>query len=245
MRNLANRAVMVTGGASGLGKAIVERFLEEGALVLATDRDADALAELPARPNFETLSCDVTDAAAVRAAVARAVALFGKLDVVVNNAGIGPVRTPLHEAGIDEWHQVIEVNLTGVFYGMKFGIEQMLGQDSHGTIVNIASIGGMIGVPQMPSYVAAKGGLINLTRSAAIEYGPVGIRVNAVAPAAVVTPLLRRMAGSAADDIIQANPLAGAVTPEDVAAAVAFLASDDARSISGVILPVDGGYTAQ
>ena len=245
MRNLANRSVMVTGGASGLGKAIVERFLAEGALVLATDRDAEALSALPTRPHLQTLSCDVTDAPAVRAAVSHVVKLFGKLDVVVNNAGIGPARTPLHEANIDEWHRIIDVNLSGVFYGMKFGIEQMLGQDSRGTIVNIASTGGMVGVPQMPSYTAAKGGLVNLTRAAAIEYGPVGIRVNAVAPAAVITPLLRRMAGEAADDIAKANPLARAVTPEDIAAAVAFLASDDASSISGVILPVDGGYTAQ
>tara|TARA_B110001454_G_scaffold213088_1_gene230731 strand:+ start:4247 stop:5005 length:759 start_codon:yes stop_codon:yes gene_type:complete len=252
MKNLAGKVVMVTGGASGLGLAMVQRFLEEGSHVVAADRSRAALDELVTQGSAAVpLDLDVTDPDAVERAIGFVVDKFGALDVLVNNAGVGPKREQLHKSSLDDWRKVMDVNLSGAFYCIKFGVAQMLKQEARGNIVNIVSTGGMVGMAQLPSYAAAKGGLVNLTRAAAVEYGPAGIRVNAVAPTAVVTPMLQSMAdlpgdpSDVAQRIAQMNPLHGVVEPDDIAAAVAFLASDDARFISGVILPVDGAYTAQ
>lgn len=251
MRNLTGKVVMVTGGASGLGRAMVQRFLEEGSNVVAADRSRAALDDLVAQNSAIPLDLDVTNPDAVEDAIAFVADKFGALDVLVNNAGVGPKREELHKSSLEDWRRVMEVNLSGAFYCMKFGIAQLLKQEMRGNIVNIVSTGGMVGMAQLPSYTAAKGGLVNLTRAAAVEYGPSGIRVNAVAPTAVVTPMLQFMAdmpgnpSDVAQKIAHMNPLHGVVEPDDIAAVVAFLASDDARFISGVILPVDGAYTAQ
>ncbi|SEK05046.1 meso-butanediol dehydrogenase / (S,S)-butanediol dehydrogenase / diacetyl reductase [Sphingobium sp. AP50] len=251
MKNLSGKVVLVTGGASGLGKATVERFAAEGARVVVADLNAEGAQAVAAQFGGQAVRMNVADPGSVEEAISCTVESFGRLDVLVNNAGIESARALIHEATLENWRKVIDVNLTGVFYCMKYALGQLLRQGDGGNIVNISSIAGMVAVSGLPPYVAAKAGVSNLTREAAIEYGPHGIRVNAVAPTAVYTPLLQRMAGDAKepaavmDGLKTLSPLHGLAEPEDIAAAVAFLASDDARFISGVTLPVDGGFTAQ
>ncbi len=250
MKNLKDKAVVVTGGASGLGRAMVERFIEEGSRVVISDINDDGEA-VAADLKAKFVKTDVTNPASVEAAIAFAVAQFGRLDVLVNNAGVESLQAPMHECTNENWHRVIDVNLSGVFYGMKYGIAQLLRQGGGGNVVNTSSVAGLVGFQRIPPYTASKAGVSNLTREGAIEYGAHNIRVNAVAPTAVLTPLNQRLIDTAEDPkafleyLETLNPLRGMPLPEDVAAAVAFLASDDARFISGAILPVDGGYTCR
>jgi NAD(P)-dependent dehydrogenase (short-subunit alcohol dehydrogenase family) len=251
VKNLSGRVVLVTGGASGLGKAIVERFVAEGCRVAVADIDAETGEAMARSVGALFVRTDVADPAQVEFAVRFAVTAFGRLDVVVNNAGIESEQVPTHECSTENWRRIIDVDLTGVFHGMKYGIAQFIRQGDGGSVVNMSSVAGLTGYPCIPPYAAAKAGVSNLTRSAAVEYGAHGIRVNAVAPTAVSTAIIERLIERAPEPealrkhLETMNPLLGMPTPEDVAAAVAFLASDDARFISGVILPVDGGYTAR
>jgi NAD(P)-dependent dehydrogenase (short-subunit alcohol dehydrogenase family) len=246
MKNLREKNVFITGGGSGLGKAMAERFIAEGAIVTVADRDAEtrhAARALGAR----FIQLDVTDPVAFEAAIHEA----GELDILLNNAGIGAAYTALHEADLKSWHDVIHVNLTGVFLGMKFGLARMVAQDRPGVVINTASIAGISGFPNVPAYSAAKAAVAHLTRCAAIEYGPRRIRINAIAPTVILTPLMQRSIANEADPQAALaryesfNPLPGMPEPADVAAAAAFLASDDARFITGVVLPVDGGFSAR
>jgi meso-butanediol dehydrogenase / (S,S)-butanediol dehydrogenase / diacetyl reductase len=251
MKNLRGKVALVTGGASGLGKAMAERFAAEGSKVVIADVHAKAGEAVAAAVSGRFVRTDVTDPASVESAVAFAVAAFGRLDIMVNNAGIESLQAPMHECTIENWRKVIDVDLSGVFYGMKYGIAQFMRQGGGGSVVNTSSVAGIIGFHNIPPYTAAKAGVSNLTREGAVEYGPYNIRVNAVAPTAVLTDLNQRLIDSAPDPaafkkyLETLNPLSGMPTPEDVAAAVVFLASDDARFISGAVLPVDGGYTAR
>jgi NAD(P)-dependent dehydrogenase (short-subunit alcohol dehydrogenase family) len=251
MKNLKSKVVLVTGGASGLGRAMTERFSSEGSRVVIADLDVERGQQLAGAVDGFFVRTDVTDPTSVEAAVAFAVEKLGRLDVIVNNAGVESLQAPMHECTIENWHRVIAVNLSGVFFGMKYGIAQFVKQESAGNVVNISSVAGIIGFHNIPPYSASKAGVSNLTREGAVEYGSRGIRVNAVAPTAVLTPLNQRLIDTQPDPaafkkyLETLNPLAGMPTPEDVAAAVVFLASDDARFISGAVLPVDGGYTAR
>lgn len=251
MKDLGDKVVLVTGGASGLGRAMVERFAQEGARLVVADLDGEGAQRAAEEVGGTSVIMDVADPVSAERAVQTAVSHFGRLDILVNNAGIESERAPIHEASLENWQRVIDIDLTGVFHGMKFGLAQFLRQGDGGAIVNISSIAGLVAVEGLGSYVAAKAGVTNLTRAAALEYGPMGIRVNAVAPTAVYTPLYQRMAGPTRDhaSIIEGletlSPLRGQASPHDIAAAVAFLASADARFITGVTLPVDGGYTAR
>lgn len=251
VKNLSGRVVLVTGAASGLGKAMAERFAAEKAKVVVADVNASGAEAVADEIGGKWIRLDVADPDSAQAAVAFTVEAYGRLDILVNNAGVESARAPVHEATLENWHRVLDINLNGVFHCMKFGLAQMIKQGGGGNVVNISSIAGMVGITGLPSYVAAKSGVANLTRAAAVEYGPHGIRVNSVAPTAVYTPLFQRMAGADADPVSvkgglkSLSPLVGIAEPEDIAAAVAFLASDDARFISGVVLPVDGAYTAR
>jgi meso-butanediol dehydrogenase/(S,S)-butanediol dehydrogenase/diacetyl reductase len=241
---------LITGGGSGLGRAIAVRFRAEGARVMIADVDGSAQ-EVATELGAAFVHADVTDPNAVAAAVAACSNTYGRLDVMVNNAGIGADFVKLHDRAVEDWHKIIEVDQNGVFYGMKFALAQMVRQTAGGVVINISSIAGLSGFGNLTPYTAAKAAVVHMTRCAALEYGPCGIRVNGVAPTVVMTPLIERaLAADPNANVTRAayeslNPLPGMPGPEDVAAAVAFLASDDARYITGVMLPVDGGFTAK
>jgi NAD(P)-dependent dehydrogenase (short-subunit alcohol dehydrogenase family) len=247
----AGKVAFVTGGASGLGAAAAQRFSDEGAQVAVADIDGAAAQKLAAslRDGY-AVQLDTSDAESVARGVADAVEHFGRLDVVFNNAGITGPQQILHELDVEDWHRVRAVNGDGIFYVMKYAIEAML-RTGGGSIVNTSSTAGLTGQLNISAYTFAKAGIIGLTRSAAIEYAKQNIRVNAIAPTVVWTPLVQRFAESAPDPVAMRalmenyNPTPGIPTAEDVAALVAFLASDEARWITGHTVPIDGGYVAQ
>jgi NAD(P)-dependent dehydrogenase (short-subunit alcohol dehydrogenase family) len=247
----SGKVAFVTGGASGLGAAAAMRFADEGAKVVVADIDDDGARQLASRlPDGFAVRVDTADPESVEAAVRRAVEHYGRIDVVFNNAGIAGAQYPLHELPVEDWRKVRGVNGDGMFYVMKYCVAEML-KTGGGSIVNTSSTAGLTGQVNISPYTFAKAGLIGLTRSAAIEYAGQNIRVNAIAPTVVWTPLVERFAQNAPDPaamraaIENYNPTPGIPMAEDIAAAVAFLASDEARWITGHTLPIDGGYCAQ
>ena len=251
MKRFEGKVVYVTGGASGLGEAAVRRFAEEGARLVIADIDekrakkvagslADALA----------VRVDTSDAESVERSIDAAVERYGRIDVIFNNAGISGEQLLIHEMSIENWNRVTRINGDGVFYVLKFGIAAML-RNGGGAIVNTSSTNGLIGIPNIAPYTFTKWGVIGLTKSTAIEYAKQGIRVNAIAPTVVRTPLVEKFIADAPDPKEMAermetfNPMPGMPTANDVADAVLFLASDEARFITGHVIPIDGGYTAQ
>src|SRR5262245_485186 len=249
MGRFDGKVVVVTGAAAGIGAACARRFVREGARVVLGDIDAagaGALArELDAgRGVAAAEAVDVADAAAVEALVAAAVARFGRLDAMVNNAGIGSVgRAP--ELPLEEWRRTLAVDLDSVFYGCRAAIPRLRASGG-GAIVNTASVSGLAGDHLLPAYNAAKGGVVNLTRAIALDHAREGIRCNAVCPGATETPM---SAAILANEALSAEfrrliPIGRIDRADEVASAVAFLASDDAAYITGVMLPVDGGLLA-
>lgn len=251
MLNLKDRVVLITGGASGLGRAAANRFAQEGARVVIADLNLARAQEAANELGGRAVRADVANPASVEDMVAFAADAFGRLDILVNNAGVEALHAPIHECTLEDWRRVVDINLNGVFYGMKYAITRLLAQGGGGNIVNVASTAGIVGMAGLSSYVASKAAVVNLTRAGALEYGPLGIRVNAVAPTAVMTEMGERMMARAPDPsgfvnyLETMNPMKGMPTPDDIAAALVFLASDEARFVNGVTLPVDGGYTAQ
>jgi NAD(P)-dependent dehydrogenase (short-subunit alcohol dehydrogenase family) len=246
-----DKVLFVTGGASGLGAATARRFADEGAKVAVADINEEAAREYAASlPDAVALAVDTADPESVARAIESAVAHYGRIDVIFNNAGIEGEQTPLHEMTIDNWQRVTSVNGDGVFYVLKHGIEAML-ETGGGAVINTSSTAGLTAQDNISPYTFTKAGIVGLTRSAAVEYAARGIRVNAIAPTVVMTPLVRRFIENAADpaEMLERmesfNPMPGIVQPEDVAALVAFLASDDARWITGITIPIDGGYCAR
>ncbi len=246
-----NKVLFVTGGASGLGAATARRLADEGARVAVADINEDGGREFAASlPDGIALGVDTADPESVRRAIQAAVAHYGQIDVIFNNAGIEGEQTALHEMTVDNWQRVTSVNGDGVFYVLKHGIEAML-ETGGGSIINTSSTAGLTAQDNISPYTFTKAGIVGLTRSAAVEYAARGIRVNAIAPTVVMTPLVRRFIDNADDPVEMRrrmesfNPIPGIVEPEDVAALVAFLASDDARWITGVTIPIDGGYCAR
>lgn len=246
-----NKVLFVTGGASGLGAATARRFADEGAKVAIADINEEAGREYAGSlPDAVALAVDTADPASVARAIQSAVAHYGQIDVIFNNAGIEGEQAGLHEMTVDNWNRVTSVNGDGVFYVLKYGIEAML-ETGGGAVINTSSTAGLTAQDNISPYTFTKAGIVGLTRSAAVEYAARGIRVNAIAPTVVMTPLVRRFIENAADPVEMLrrmesfNPMPGIVQPEDVAALVAFLASDDARWITGVTIPIDGGYCAR
>lgn len=242
---LSERTCVVTGAANGIGRAIAERFASDGARVLAFDRDQPA--------SFDS-SCirvhlgSVENESDLVAALDAAVEWGGRLDVMVNNAGIQIERT-IADTTTEQFDQLVAVNLRGVFIGLREAAARML-QTGGGAIVNVGSVLGVTGDPLLGAYSATKGGVINLTRSAAVTYGKRGIRVNAVCPGAVVTPLTTRTWDLAPDpararrEMERLYPMGRIVEASEVASAAAFLASDMASAVTGALLMVDCGLTA-
>ena len=242
----AGKVAVITGGASGIGLATVGRLHAEGAAVVIADI-ADEAGERVARDLGDLAiyqHTDVADFDQVEALIARAEATFGGLDILFNNAGIGSFAA-IPELTPQDWRRVIDVDLSGVFYGCKAAIPRMRARGG-GVIVNTASISGMAGDYGFSAYNAAKAGVINFTRTCAIDHAREGIRVNAVCPGPVDTPIIAGIGEfqGVRQAWNEAVPMGRFARPEEIAAVVAFLASDDASYLTGAAIPVDGGVTA-
>lgn len=248
-KQFTGKVALVTGGASGIGEACVLTFARGGAKVALVDLN-DELGEKTVQAAKQAgsdaiyLKVDVSDPQAVEKMVADTVAAFGRLDIAVNNAGIGGEQNPTGAYSISGWHKVIDVNLNGVFYCMRYEIPQMLAQGG-GSIVNMTSILGSVGFANSPAYVTAKHGLIGLTKNAALEYGKQNIRVNSVGPAFIKTPLLNALDEQTQTYLSGLHAVGRMGTSQEVANLVAFLSSDQASFLTGGYYLVDGGYTAQ
>jgi NAD(P)-dependent dehydrogenase (short-subunit alcohol dehydrogenase family) len=252
---LSGKVALVTGAAMGLGAAIARRLAAEGAAVLLTDREADAgeaqAANILAEGgNAAFIAHDVTEEAQWAAAVAEAVGRFGALHILVNNAGVSSGPAPLMVHSLAEWRRILSVNLDGVFLGLRHA-GPAIAAAGGGSVINISSILGKVGFANAAAYCASKGGVLLLTKAAALEWAPMNIRVNSVHPGFIDTPMLRN-ALAASDNgnemaslLVAAHPLGRMGVPDEIADAVLFLASDASRFMTGAELVVDGGYTAQ
>jgi NAD(P)-dependent dehydrogenase (short-subunit alcohol dehydrogenase family) len=241
----AGKVALVTGGASGIGAAIARRLAAAGAAVVIADLDGDGTRRVAADlPQSLGIVLDVADPAAVAAAVDAAVAKFGALHLAVNNAGIGGASAPTGEYEVAEWRRVLAINLDAVFYGLRFEIPAILAAGG-GAVVNMASILGSVGFANAPAYTAAKHGVVGLTRNAALEYSARGVRINAVGPAFIDTPLIQGVPGLDLEALARLHPIGRLGRAEEVAELTAFLLSDRASFITGSYYPIDGGYLAQ
>ncbi|GHE83662.1 2,5-dichloro-2,5-cyclohexadiene-1,4-diol dehydrogenase [Amycolatopsis deserti] len=245
---MGNEVALVTGGASGMGRASVARFLGRGFSVVIADLNREVaertIAELDAGDRVRFVHTDVSDEARFEAAIRETVETYGRLDVLVNAAGVGGAFGPLTEIEADDWDYTFDVVLRSVFLGIKHAGRVMRAQGTGGAIVNFGSVGAFAAGAGVQAYSVAKAGVQHLTRIAALEYAPDRIRVNAVAPGIITTPLIGLTAEDLEPVLGTVQPLPYAGEPDHVAAVVSFLASDDARFITGEIVTVDGGMIA-
>ncbi|ACZ41190.1 short-chain dehydrogenase/reductase SDR [Thermobaculum terrenum ATCC BAA-798] len=248
---LEGKRAIVTGAGSGIGKAIASRFAQEGARVVIADIDLEA-AEIVAKElgdNTKPYRVDVSKAEEVHKLINHVVDEWGGLDIMVNNAGVGVAATTT-ETSEEDFDRIIAINLKGTFLGMKYAIPAIRNSGG-GSIINIASVAGLVGVPERAAYCASKGGIVALTRAAAIDHISEGVRINCICPGTVLTPWIERITANypdpeAARAAMEARqPHGRFVMPEEIAAMAAFLASDEAGSIVGAAMVVDGGMTAK
>jgi NAD(P)-dependent dehydrogenase (short-subunit alcohol dehydrogenase family) len=249
---LADSTAVVTGAASGIGRAIAKRLAGEGAAVVVADvRDAPRGGGVPtdeaihaAGGHAQFVETDVTDRAAVETAMSACVEEYGTVDIAVNNAGIFPDQVEIDEVPESTYDRVLAVNLKGVYLGCQVAIDRMKTQPSGGVVLNTSSVAGLFGYDRSSAYCASKGGVTNLTRELAVEQGPNGIRVNAIAPGIIETAQTVVDEGDVIGEHLDEIPLGRDGTPAEVADVALFLVSDAARYVTGQNLVVDGGLTA-
>ncbi|KEO71954.1 SDR family NAD(P)-dependent oxidoreductase [Anditalea andensis] len=246
---LQGKVALITGAASGIGESTAIMFGKEGAKLIITDLNEDKGNSVVKK--LEALGIDAifikADAAKPEDAdnsVRMAIEKFGKLDIAINNAGIGGPQQAVGDYDIEDWNKVIGVNLSGVFYGMRYQIPAML-KNGSGSIINVASILGKVGFAQSSAYVAAKHGVLGLTKSAAIEYASRGIRINAIGPAFIKTPLLEGLDTDLLDHLVTLHPIGRLGEADEVAQLLLWLASEKASFAIGAYYPIDGGYLAR
>ena len=247
--DFTGKVALVIGGANGIGRATAQAFAQAGAAVVVGDIDARAhetvklITEAGGKADF--METNVTDDASVANLVAKALELHGTIDIAFNNAGILPPTAPLHEQTVEDFDKTIAVDAKGVFLAMRHEIPVML-KSGGGVIINTASVAGVTADPGMVPYVAAKHAVVGMTKAAALDYATRNIRVNALAPGLVRTPMTERWLADPeiAPRVLADSPIGRAVEPEEIAATVLFLASDMAQAVTGSVYRVDGGRTA-
>jgi NAD(P)-dependent dehydrogenase (short-subunit alcohol dehydrogenase family) len=237
---LDKKIAVVSGAAAGIGKATVEKLLAEGAVVYASDM---AYAQNDDDGKLHRRHLDVRDLASWEA-LAKEVAIAGGADILVNNAGLVGTYDSLTDVSIDAWHAVIAVNQTGVFYGMRVFIPQMLSR-SGGSIINVSSIWGAVGAAGVAPYTASKGAVTQMSKNGALTYAKQNVRVNSVHPGLIATPMIAAQDQAISDGVVAATPMGRIGQPGEVANVIAFLASDEASYVTGAQIMVDGGYTTQ
>jgi len=247
------KVALVTGASSGIGRATALAFAQSGVKVVLADVSVEAGEGAAAEINKETgvptsfVNCDVSKSADVERMVRHAVERFGRLDYAFNNAGTEGVQAPTAECSEENWDRTVAIDLKGTWLCMKYEIPQMLKQGG-GAIVNCSSIAGLVGFPNIPAYVASKHGVIGLTKTAALEYAKKSIRVNAVCPGVIHTPMIDRFVGSnmeAMQALIAGEPIGRIGEPSEIADAVVYLCSSRASFVTGLAMQVDGGWVAQ
>ncbi|WP_421826945.1 SDR family NAD(P)-dependent oxidoreductase [Larkinella sp.] len=249
-KDLQGKVALVTGAASGIGQAIAVLYSQHGASVMVSDVNEtlgqQVVDQITADGGVARFfKADVGDPAQCEALVSETVSAFGGLDMACNNAGIGGELNLTADYSLEGWQKIINVNLNSVFYCLKYELEAMLKQNKTGSIVNMASILGQVGTAQSPGYVAAKHGVVGLSQTAAIEYAARGIRINAVGPAYIDTPLLGVLPPEVKTMLVDLHPIGRLGRSEEVAELVIWLSSDKASFVTGSYYPVDGGYLAR
>lgn len=249
MKILQDKVAIVTGAGSGIGRSVALAYAREGAKVVVSDMDEESGLETvrlitDAGGDSFFFKCDVSSASENEALVWATIEKYGALHIACNNAGIGGAMGPTGMYAIDAWDKVIAVNLSGVFYGVRYQIPAMLNSGG-GVIVNMASILGNVGFANSPAYVAAKHGVIGLTKNIALEYGTKGIRANAVGPAFIKTPLLKDLDEATMEWLVGRHPIGRMGESDEVAELVLWLSSPKASFVTGAYYPADGGYLAQ
>lgn len=245
-----DKIALVTGASSGIGKATALAFAKKGTKVVIADltedpETMDLIENLGGEAIF--VKCDVSKNSDVKALIEKAIATFGGLDFAFNNAGIEGTPAPVQDCSEENWDKTIGVNLKGIWLCMKYEIPLML-KKGNGVIVNCSSVAGLVGFQGLPAYVASKHGVIGLTKTAALECAKLGIRVNAVCPGVIKTPMMDRLTADkkeAEDQFARLEPVGRFGLPEEIANAVVWLCSDEASFVTGLTMPVDGGFVAQ
>jgi len=251
MKNLENKVAIVTGAGSGIGKAVALLYASEGAKVVVSDIDEkggnETVSQIKSHGGEAIfIKADTSNPEDQKSMVEKTVKKYGGLHIACNNAGIGGELAPTGEYPIAGWDKIISINLSGAFYGLRYQIPAMLATGEGGSIVNMASILGMVGSKNVPGYVAAKHGVVGLTKTAALEYAEYEIRVNAVGPGYITTPLLTNtLEEDAIESLAGLHPIGRLGTSEEVAELVLWLSSSKASFVTGSYYTVDGGYTAQ